>query len=77
MITNHAQAVINSFERMKLPKQQIENKKVGMMARSRPPMQSMDNDVKKQPAIIAKEIYDHIKSANMRYKNGGDDGTIV
>ena len=53
MITNNAQAVINSFERMKLPKQQIENKKVGMMARSRPPMQSMDNDVKKQPAIIA------------------------
>ena len=48
-----------------------------MMSRSRPTVQDMGNATQNQPALIAKEIYEHIKSANNSNKNGGDDGTIV
>ena len=77
MITNHARGVINSFEKLKLPTKETKPTNNGMMSRSRPTVQDMGNATENQPALIAKEIYDHIKSANMRNKNGGDDGTIV
>ena len=76
MITNNTQAVINSFEKMKLPKQQIENKKVGMMARSRPPIQQA-SIMNQQPAILARDIQMHIREARKMQKNGEGDGTVV
>lgn len=77
MITNHARTVINSFEKLKLPTKEAKPTGSGMMSRSRPTVQDMGNATQNQPALIAKEIYEHIKSANNRNKNGGDDGTIV
>ena len=49
---------------------------MGMMARSRPPLQEKA-DTKKQPMMVAKEIQMHIRNANQARKNGESDGTIV
>ena len=51
-------------------------KSVGMMTRSRPPIQqaSMMNQ---QPAILARDIQMHIREARKMQKNGEDDGTVV
>ena len=47
------------------------------MSRSRPPVQQMSG-MKKQPAIIAREIQMQIRNTNRAQKNGGtDDGTVV
>ena len=51
-------------------------KSVGMMTRSRPPIQqaSMMNQ---QPAILARDIQMHIREARKMQKNGEGDGTVV
>ena len=77
MITNHARTVINSFEKLKLPTKEAKPTGSGMMSRSRPPVQQMSG-MKKQPAIIAREIQMQIRNTNKAQKNGGtDDGTVV
>ena len=59
-----------------MPETKAELKGMGMMTRSRPPMQNMSN-TKKQPMMIAREIQMHIRNANKTQKNGESDGTIV
>jgi len=76
MITNPTLQVLSSFEKLKMPETKAEPKGMGMMTRSRPPMQNMSN-TKKQPMMIAREIQMHIRNANKTQKNGESDGTIV
>ena len=77
MITNPTLQILSSFEKIKLPKMGDKPKSVGMMTRSRPPIQqaSMMNQ---QPAILARDIQMQIRNTNRAQKNGGtDDGTVV
>tara|TARA_R100000388_G_scaffold94522_2_gene82066 strand:- start:411 stop:644 length:234 start_codon:yes stop_codon:yes gene_type:complete len=77
MITNPTLQILSSFEKLGNPETKVEPKGMGMMSRSRPPVQQMSN-TKKQPAITAREIQMHIRNARKTQKNGGiDDGTIV
>ena len=76
MITNPTLQVLSSFEKLRMPETKAEPKGMGMMTRSRPPMQNMSN-TKKQPMMIAREIQLHIRNANKTQKNGESDGTIV
>jgi len=78
MITNPTLQILSSFEKLGNPEIKAEPKKdMGMMSRSRPPVQQRSNE-KKQPAMIAREIQMHIRNARKAQKNGGnDDGTIV
>ena len=76
MITNPTLQVLSSFEKLRMPETKAEPKGMGMMTRSRPPMQNMSN-TKKQPMMIAREIQMHIRNANKTQKNGESDGTIV
>ena len=75
MITNPTLQLLSSFEKIKLPKMGDKPKSVGMMTRSRPPMQDMDQE--KIPMMKAREIQLHIRNANKAKKNGESDGTIV
>ena len=76
MITNPALQILSSFEKLRMPEKKVESKGMGMMTRSRPPIQqSMDTE--KQPMMKAKEIQMHIRQARNMQKNGDDDGTIV
>ena len=59
-----------------MPESKSVSKNMGMMTRSRPPLQDKA-DTKKQPMMIAKEIQMHIRNANQARKNGESDGTIV
>tara|TARA_R100001440_G_scaffold16741_4_gene28341 strand:- start:5636 stop:5866 length:231 start_codon:yes stop_codon:yes gene_type:complete len=76
MITNPTLQLLSSFEKIKLPKMGDKPKSVGMMTRSRPPIQqaSMMNQ---QPAILARDIQMHIREARKMQKNGERDGTVV
>ena len=76
MITNPTLQVLSSFQKLKIPQTENKSKSMGMMTRSRPPMQNMSN-TKKQPMMIAREIQMHIRNANKIQKNGESDGTIV
>ena len=78
MITNPTLQILNSFEKLKLPDtKETKSKGMGMMTRSRPPVQRQ-SDMKKQPALIAREIQMHIRQARNNQKNGEkDDGTVV
>ena len=76
MITNPTLQILSSFEKLKMPEAKAEPKGMGMMTRSRPPIQEM-SDTKKQPMMIAREIQMHIRNANKAKKNGESDGTIV
>ena len=76
MITNPTLQVLSSFQKLKTPQTESKSKSMGMMTRSRPPMQNMSN-TKKQPMMIAREIQMHIRNANKIQKNGESDGTIV
>ena len=77
MITNPTLQILNSFAKLKLPEKEAKPKSMGMMSRSRTPVQEM-SDTEKQPAIISKEIQMYIRNARNTQKNGDkDDGTIV
>tara|TARA_R100000988_G_scaffold93916_1_gene58436 strand:- start:319 stop:549 length:231 start_codon:yes stop_codon:yes gene_type:complete len=76
MITNPALSVLNSFNKIKMPKPNDKPKGMGMMNRSRPPIQQ-NTSTEKQPMIKAKEIQMHIRQARNMQKNGDGDGTIV
>ena len=77
MITNPTLQILNSFEKLGSPETKVEPKGMGMMSRSRPPVQQMSG-MKKQPAIIAREIQMQIRNTNKAQKNGGtDDGSVV
>ena len=67
MITNPTLQILSSFEKLTIPETKVEPKGMGMMSRSRPPVQQMSG-TKKQPAIIAREIQMHIRSANKSTK---------
>ena len=75
MITNPALQILSSFEKLRMPETKAEPKGMGMMTRSRPPMQDMDQE--KIPMMKARERQLHIRNANKAKKNGESDGTIV
>ena len=75
MITNPTLQVLSSFQKLKTPQTESKSKSMGMMTRSRPPMQDMDQE--KIPMMKAREIQLHIRNANKAKKNGESDGTIV
>ena len=76
MITNPTLQILSTFKKLKIPEAKSAAKSMGMMARSRPPLQEKA-DTKKQPMMVAKEIQMHIRNANQARKNGESDGTIV
>ena len=77
MITNPTLQILSSFEKLGSPETKVEPKSMGMMSRSRPPVQQMSG-MKKQPAIIAREIQMQIRNTYRAQLNGGtDDGTVV
>ena len=76
MITNPALSILNSFNKIRMPKPNDKPKGIGMMTRSRPPIQQ-NMSKEKQPMMKAKEIQMHIKQARNMQKNGDSDGTIV
>ena len=77
MITNPTLQILSSFEKLGSPETKVEPKNMGMMSRSRPPAQQMSG-MKKQPAMIAREIQMQIRNTNKAQKNGGTaDGTVV
>tara|TARA_R100000988_G_scaffold98532_1_gene66744 strand:- start:28 stop:258 length:231 start_codon:yes stop_codon:yes gene_type:complete len=76
MITNPVLQILSSFEKLGKPEIKAEPKNIGMMTRSRPPIQQSMN-TEKQPMMKAREIQVHIKQARDMQKNGDGDGTIV
>ena len=76
MITNPTLQILSTFEKLKIPETKSVSKGMGMMTRSRPPMQDK-TDAKKQPMMIAREIQMHIREARKMQKNGEGDGTVV
>ena len=76
MITNPTLQILSSFEKIKLPKMGDKPKSVGMMTRSRPPIQQA-SIMNQQPAILARDIQMHIREARKMQKNGQGDGTVV
>ena len=68
MITNPTLQILNSFAKLKFPEKEAKPKSMGMMSRSRTPVQEM-SDTKKQPAMIAKEIQlkDYPEGSSGRY----------
>ena len=75
MITNPALSILNSFNKIKMSKPNDKSKGMGMMTRSRPPIQQ-NMSTEKQPMIKAKEIQMHIKQAKNIQKNG-DNGAVI
>jgi|TARA_R100001015_G_C4523639_1_gene91968 hypothetical protein len=76
MNTNPTISILSSFEKLKLPEPKTKLGGMGMMTRSRPPIQEK-MEKEKEPMMIAREIQLHIQQARNIQKNGEDDGTIV